>query len=50
MRGAGSRSGYGSSALSPPDTLAYSPLPQLGHGGKCFVEPTSSSLPHSVQR
>jgi SAM-dependent methyltransferase len=37
------RSGYGSSALSPPLTVCHSPLPQLGHGGRLRVEPTWSS-------
>src|SRR5215207_3575126 len=27
-----------------------SPLPHDGHGGRCFVEPTSSSVPQFVQR
>lgn len=31
-------SGYGSSLLSPPETVSYSPLPHDGHGGRCLVE------------
>jgi hypothetical protein len=41
-------SGYGSSAESPPLIVWYSPLPQLGHGGRCVVDPTCSSLPQFV--
>ena len=37
------RSGYGSAAASPPETVSYCPLAQLGHGGRFFVEPTESS-------
>jgi len=40
--------GYGSCALSPPLTVFHSPFPQLGHGGRCFVELTSISLPQLV--
>lgn len=43
-------SGYGSLALSPPVTVSYTPLPQDGQGGRCFVDPTSSSLPQFVHR
>jgi hypothetical protein len=37
------RAGYGSFALSPPVNVDHLPLPQLGHGGMCWVEPTWSS-------
>jgi hypothetical protein len=43
-------SGYGSSTPSPPVTVSHLPFPQDGHGGRCFVETTSSSLPHFVHR
>ena len=34
------RSGYGSSAASPPVIVFHSPLPHDGHGGRCSVEAT----------
>jgi hypothetical protein len=36
--------------LSPPLTGSYWPLPHLGQGGTCVVEPTSISFPQLVQR
>ena len=41
-------SGYGSFTLSPPVMVWNWPLPQLGHGGRCLVDPTCTWLPHSV--
>src|SRR3954471_23709880 len=41
-------SGYGSPAASPPVTVFQLPLPHFGHGGRCFVEPTSIVSPHWV--
>jgi hypothetical protein len=41
-------SGYGSWMLSPPDWVFHSPFPQLGHGGKLRVEPTSIVSPQLV--
>jgi hypothetical protein len=40
--------GYGSWALSPPETVSHCPLPQFGHGGRWSVDPTSIVLPHWV--
>ena len=49
-RSRGQPSGYGSSLLSPPETVSQDVLLQFGHGGSDFTDPVVISSPQLVHR